>query len=633
MGQPAILRSTGAPWTVASVASVASAGHVGARLLGGPASPNHIVQFYEDDRFLVDIVAGFAGGGIVSGEAVIVVATREHLDAVQARLTMNAIDVGRACGTGQLALFDAHEVLETILVDGMPDVARFLAAVTRMLDATTRARPGVFLRAYGEMVDILFRRGDRRAAVALEGLWNELAREHRLSLLCSYGMRGFASADHAPDFDAICWAHTHVLPADGYAAVADADERLREIATLQQRARALEGEVARRRQLEDELREKHGQLAQANHMKDEFLATLSHELRTPLNAILGWTQAVRGGGLDAATWERALETIERNAKAQARLVDDVLDLSRIVTGKLRIEVRALDLAEPVRAAVETVMPTASAKRIELDVALPAEPVRVAGDPERLQQIAWNLLSNAIKFTPSGGRVAVRIDVAEDDASLVVSDSGQGIAAAFVPHLFERFRQGDGSTTRSHGGLGLGLAIVRQLAEMHGGSVGARSEGEGKGAVFTVTVPRERAALREAPPARPPVPPARPLAGVRVLVVDDVEDTRDLVVLVLERAGAETAAAASALDALSMLQGRPFDVLVSDIGLPGIDGYELLRRVRALPRDRGGDVRAVAFTGYASDEDTARARDAGFERHVCKPIDAAKLLDAIAALAR
>jgi signal transduction histidine kinase/CheY-like chemotaxis protein len=376
----------------------------------------------------------------------------------------------------------------------------------------------------------------------------------------------------------------------------------------------------------------------ADRTKDEFVATVSHELRTPLNSVLGWARLLRLGKLDAAATTRAIETIERSAHAQAQIVDDLLDVSRIVRGELRLDVRPVELVPVLEAAIEAVRPAAAARHIAIAAVLTPRAGPVAGDPGRLQQVIWNLLSNAVKFTPPGGRVEVRLDREETEVAIRVRDTGAGIDPAFLPHLFERFRQADSSSTRTHGGLGIGLAIVRHLVEAHGGVVGASSDGPGKGAMFTVRLPVSTAA--RAPRAAPaPLPQlgveARPLAGlerVRVLVVDDDADTLEVLRQVLEAAGAQVVAAASAREALAALSVRPPDVLLSDIGMPGEDGYALIRKVRSLDPSHGGRVPAAALTAYTQLEDRRQALLAGFQIYLSKPIEPAELTAAVARLA-
>ena len=356
-------------------------------------------------------------------------------------------------------------------------------------------------------------------------------------------------------------------------------------------------DITERKRVEEERERLLREAQEANRLKDEFLATVSHELRTPLTAILGWAHLMHGGQVGEEGAAKALETIERNARVQAQLIDDLLDVSLIVTGKLRLDVMPVTPASFIDPAVEAVRPAAEAKGVRLQKVLGTGVVTVMGDPARLQQVVWNLLSNAVKFTPGGGRVQVSLRRVNSQVEIAVTDTGAGIAPEFLPHVFERFRQADQKTTRQHGGLGLGLAIVRHLVELHGGAVRADSSGEGTGATFTVTLPvapvyRGEEADERAHPAAVDALSAHDecperLDGLRVLVVDDEPDARELLAVGLGHCGALVTTASSALEALEAITGEKFDVLVSDIGMPGEDGYELIRRVRALPPEAGG----------------------------------------------
>jgi signal transduction histidine kinase/DNA-binding response OmpR family regulator len=367
----------------------------------------------------------------------------------------------------------------------------------------------------------------------------------------------------------------------------------------------------------------------ANRTKDQFLATLSHELRTPLTALVGWVRLLKAGQLDEGLRQRALESIDRNARAQAQLVDDLLDVSRIVTGQLRLETRLIDPAAVVNAALDGVRPAAELKRIDLQATLGSPIPPLVADPDRLHQVLANLLSNALKFTPEGGRVHVGLVPAGDRVEITVSDNGQGIASSFLPHVFDRFRQADMTTTKPHGGLGLGLAIVRHLVELHGGAVRAASDGEGQGATFTVTLPAEPAGNVSGGPPRPSSMPR--LDGVRVLLAEDESDTQDLLTVVLREAGALVTAVGSASEALEALERSLPDVLVSDIAMPEEDGFALIGRVRALPPERGGRVPGVALTAYAGAETRQQTLAAGFQAHVSKPVRPEDLIAAIAGL--
>ncbi|MBW4484588.1 MAG: response regulator [Tildeniella torsiva UHER 1998/13D] len=368
---------------------------------------------------------------------------------------------------------------------------------------------------------------------------------------------------------------------------------------------------------------------QANRLKDQFLAVLSHELRSPLNPILGWAKLLQTRSFDAAKTAKALATIERNALLQTQLVDDLLDLAKILRGKLHLNPVPVRLAVVVESALETVKTAAATKTVALNLDLDPT-VQVAGDAARLQQIVGNLLSNAIKFTPSGGQISVALSSVDDQANLDVSDTGIGISADFLPYLFESFRQEDISITRKHGGLGLGLAIVRQLVDIHGGTITARSPGEGQGATFSVRLPRLAGKPNTDPVAALPRP-ALDLSGIRVFSVDDSADTREFLTVLLGQYGADVITAGSATEALATLKTLQPDVLISDIGMPEMDGYRLIRQVRALPPDQGGQIPAIALTAYARDEDQQQSLDSGYQRHLTKPLDLEKLVQAVVEL--
>ncbi|MFT3775419.1 MAG: GAF domain-containing protein [Minicystis sp.] len=367
---------------------------------------------------------------------------------------------------------------------------------------------------------------------------------------------------------------------------------------------------------------------EANRAKDEFLGVVSHELRTPLNAVMGWANLLLGKAPDGSLLDKGIRVIERNARAQAKIIDDILDVSRIVTGKLKLDLRPTDVESALRAAVDVVRPTAESKGVELSVRVPEDIPEVAGDPERLQQIFWNLLANAVKFTPAGGHVEAALAAEDGSVVAMVTDTGEGISTAFLPFVFDRFRQADASTSRRHGGLGLGLAIVRHLVEMHGGQVSAESDGPGRGARFTVSLPLpgERSSgvvLRSITPASGleasndlTVPP---LDGLRVLIVDDEPDARDVMAAVLGRRGAIVEVAGSTGEALAAVTRFHPDVVLTDLGMPVDDGFSLLTRLRALPAPFGR-IPAVALTAYARTADAVRARTAGFAAHVAKPAD-------------
>jgi PAS domain S-box-containing protein len=423
-------------------------------------------------------------------------------------------------------------------------------------------------------------------------------------------------------------------------------EKEREQLLQRERAARTEAEQARNLSAELLLREQAAreQAEEASRMKDEFLATVSHELRTPLNAILGWAGILRRNLDDTGTAAQAVETIERNARLQTQLIEDLLDISRIITGRMRLDVQSVEVQVVVQSALDAIRPAADAKEIRLQAVLDTNVGPVAGDPGRLQQIVWNLLSNAVKFTPKGGRVQVRLERINSYAGIIVSDTGKGISQEFLPYVFDRFRQADSSHTRIFGGLGLGLAIVRQLVELHGGTVEALSAGEGQGASFIVKLPislskdvaRYRAGGLEpkeaiaisSTSARIPR-----LEGFKLLIVDDEPDGCELLNTILKECGAEVRAARSAAEGFEMLKRWRPDVLISDIEMPHEDGYSLIAKVRTLKNEEGGQTPTIALTAHVRVEDRLRALSSGFDAHVCKPVELVELVAVIASLTR
>lgn len=421
-------------------------------------------------------------------------------------------------------------------------------------------------------------------------------------------------------------------------------ENARLYAESQRHAADLEQEIAERKQAKRQLAEllvrertARAEAEEANRLKDEFLATVSHELRAPLNAILGWATLARNDKLDAAGKAQALQTIERNARIQKKLIDDLLDVSRVISGKLHLELAPCSLVSIIQSAIESINPIAEAKGVRLRAELGSAASPFHLDPNRFQQVIWNLVHNAVKFTPPGGSVEVKLDYPDDQAEIAVRDTGVGIAPDFLPFVFDRFRQADGSTTRKHDGLGLGLAIVRHLVEMHGGMVAVDSAGEGQGATFKIRIPR--IPPRRAPSEiRPPLSarqnadlanPAITLSGLRVLVVDDQADVRELLLSILQLKEAEVQAVASVDEAMKILPDWRPEVVVSDIAMPGQDGYELIRRMKG----GGHTIPAIALTAHASAEDRIRALSAGFLLHLSKPVDPNELVVSIASLTR
>jgi PAS domain S-box-containing protein len=403
-----------------------------------------------------------------------------------------------------------------------------------------------------------------------------------------------------------------------------------------------EAETANRERLQllDSEREARSQAERASRMKDEFLATLSHELRTPLNAVLGWANILRLGKRQGEELIQGLDIIERNARIQAKIIEDLLDMSRIISGKVRLDAQWIEFAAVLNESIETLRSTAQAKGVRLQAMLDLFAGPIFGDPSRLQQVFWNLLNNAIKFTPKDGKVEVLLKRAGSEVEVTVVDTGEGIAPGFLPYVFDRFQQGDASTTRRHGGLGLGLAIVKELVELHGGTVRVESEGLGKGATFTVRLPltaaysepdKENQLPEAVLPGNQPLPEVS-LANIRVLVVDDEIDARDLVKMLLEMAGATVSTAVSASEAMKHILATRPDVLVCDIGMQDEDGYSLIRRLRALEKKEEGALPAIALSAYARSEDRTKAIRSGFQNHLAKPVEPAELLAVVSSLA-
>jgi signal transduction histidine kinase/CheY-like chemotaxis protein len=410
-------------------------------------------------------------------------------------------------------------------------------------------------------------------------------------------------------------------------------------ARLEANARVLEisqATAAERQDLLTRERAARDEAERLSALKDEFLATLSHELRTPLNAVLGWAGMLQRGARDEETLQRGLATIERNARAQGQLIDDLLDMSRIISGTLRLDVQRVEPDKIVEAALGTVHPAAVAKRIDLRVDVDRRAGPVLGDPGRLHQVMWNLLSNAVKFTPNGGMVQVMLSRDGEDVVIRVADSGIGIAPDFLPYVFDRFRQQDASITRRHGGLGLGLSIARQLVELHGGTIGVDSPGEQAGATFTLRLPLAAPELK-APP-RAPVAAVQEagqvtgqggLAGIKVLLVDDADDTLDVLQEILQHSGAIIMSASNAGTALALLEREQPDVIVSDIGMPDVDGFELMRRIRSRAASAGGAIPAIALTAFTRKDDRNKALQAGFNDYLAKPVEPGSLVAQIA----
>src|SRR6185295_3376450 len=543
---------------------------------------DHFVQFYEADGFLLNSLSGFIGKAIKSGDGAIVVATEAHRNGLDELLQASGLDVVGARTRGSYVSLDAADTLAKFMVNGAPDRDRFNQVIGGVIAGVTDGRSRA--SAFGEMVALLWAEGNFTGAIRLEELWNELQKLHSFSLFCAYPMNQLGGERFVEPHSSVCSVHSRVIPAESYASVTDLDARLRTIALLQQKATSLEIEVNERRQVEERLRVAlsgeqiaRAEAETANRLKDEFLATVSHEIRTPLNAIIGWSHLLRSGRLDDASIARAIETIDRNAKMQAQLIEDILDVSRVITGKLRLRNESVDIASVINAAIDSVQLAIDSKDLHLEVTLDPSARHTFGDAGRLQQVVWNLLSNAIKFTPPGGRIKIKVKRSKGNMLLLVSDDGQGISPDFLPFIFERFRQADGTSTRHHGGLGLGLAIVRHLVELHGGSIKADSAGVGEGATFTITLPlapqsrsqrkKVTGKLRVEEVSLGHFTSLPLLDGVKVLLVDNDADTLQVVRAMLDGSKALVQTAASVSEAMETLVWYSPHVLVSDLAMP------------------------------------------------------------------
>ena len=619
-----------------------------------PIDTEHFVQFYESDEYLLSSLASYIATGIVSGETAVIVATGDHLDGLEKRLLAQGFNPLEVTQSGKLITLDARSTLPKLFVNGELSAERFRSVIGSVV--TAALIKGSRLRVFGELVALLCDQGNFAGAIQLEGFWNELLRQHAFKLMCAYPLSHFAEHSLAEPLVGVCSAHSRVVPAESYSSLIGADDQGRHIVSLQQKASALELEIAERNRAEEKLRDElarsekllmreqilRGEAESANRMKDDFLATVSHELRTPLNAIIGWSHMLRSGRLDAQNVEHAVETIERNAKSQAQLVEDILDVSRMISGKLKLDMALVDIAAVINAAIDSVQLAADSKQITLDVIFQPSARHVLGDASRLQQVVWNLLSNAIKFTPPGGRVTIKLEHVKCDIQVKISDTGQGITADFLPCVFDRFRQIDSSSTRRHGGLGLGLAIVRHLIELHGGTVAVESEGEGCGATFTVNLPAavlgrdlktikrdSRSSLSRKYRANGTSLPS--LIGIRVLLVDDDSDSLHFLSTYLMQREADVRVAHSASEALQVIESYDPQVLVFDLAMPEEDGFSLIEKIREREAWNQKRVPAIALTAHVRVDDRVRALAGGFDLFVPKPVEVEELVTAIANL--
>ena len=595
----------------------------------GSTLRRHMVQFYEAEEFLISAVGDLLAGSLRAGSTVVVVGTAAHRDEFLAYLARAGVDLEAVRASGQLAFHDARQLLDRFMVDGMPDADRFQDSVGVLVREAIALRPRARLRAYGEMVDLLWSEGRIDAAIRLEELWNELGRAHTFSLLCAYRMSHFADSDQAGPFERVCAAHTHVEPAESYRAGARRDESNLEVALLQQRASALEAEIMKRRETEaalreslaersraeeeirrsqEELRRQNEMLREAGRARDEFLARIGHELRNPLAPIKTALELLRLRGVSS----REHGLIDRQVGYLSRLVDDLLDVSRLTRGKIELRTERVDLHDVVARAVDTASPLLELRSHRLTVDVPAG-LMVDADADRMVQVVTNLLTNAAKYSDRGSLIRVTAVRAGGAIRLSVADSGVGIPPDMLDRVFDTFVQEPSAAERT-GGLGLGLSIVRSLVQMHGGSVSVESAGPGQGSTFTVEIPAADPASQ--PPARQHADlPARSERTRRVLVVDDNADLASLIAELLQHLGHEVHISHDGPSAISAAARFQPDVALLDIGLPGMDGYELATRLR----DQCGSVRLVAISGYGQPTDRQRSEQAGFSDHLVKPV--------------
>jgi signal transduction histidine kinase len=582
-----------------------------------PANDGHLVQYYEKEAFLYDRVTDFISDGLRGSDAAVLIATRAHRDGVESRLFRKGVDLAQLTAHGRYHALDAQDTLSRFMVDGTPDPDRFADTVGPVI-RTARSGDRRVL-AFGEMVALLWAEGNREAAIRLEELWNDLARRETFALLCAYPMSHFDEAEYAKPFAEINAAHTWVTPAESYSIV-EADERNRVIATLQQKAAALEAESKQRTALEAQLRGKIDQLAEVDRRKDEFLAMLGHELRNPLAPVTTALQIMRIHEGEPSRVARSREIVERQIEHMTRLIDDLLDVSRITRGKIELREQPLLLSAVIERAIESARPLIDERGHRVVLDLPTEPVTFLADPARLGQVFANLLNNAAKYTDVGGRIWLRARVEGNEIVVGVKDDGPGLTKDLRKHAFELFVQGPQTRSRARGGLGIGLTLVRRLVELHGGTVEALSEGPGRGTEFVVRLPLRTAPVADGAPPTAAVAAAGPRR--RILVVDDNVDAADALGELLRDYGHEVATAHDGTRALDQARLHRPDIVLLDISMPEMDGYEVAKRIRG---ELGlGDAILVALTGYGEDRHRRLTREAGFDQHVTKPVDVSKL---------
>jgi signal transduction histidine kinase/ActR/RegA family two-component response regulator len=583
----------------------------------GRVSSSHFVQLYEDDTFLVDTVARQIGDGLEAGDGAIVIAGLPHREAIEERLRARGFELDRMIELHRFLSLDANETLGKLLIDDYPDAIRFENLIGDAIASIVEASPRRYVRAFGEMVALLWADGKRDAVLCLEALWNDLAKRHRFTLLCGYPLNSFSGALDGHYLAQVCAEHSEVIPAESYSNLTLAEDRQRTIVHLQHKAMLLESEMAVRKTVENELRNKISELAEADRRKNEFLAMLGHELRNPLSAVLN---AITAADLDQSHRDRAIDIARRQTGQLARLVDDLLDVARITQGRIALRKEPVSVMTIVESALEETRANAEARQQRLIVIAPPDTraLYIEVDPARMQQCIGNLLQNASKFTPARGRIEVSIIRNGPEVAIRVRDTGIGMAPELLAGVFDLFVQGDVAMDRAQGGLGIGLTLVKQLVTMHGGNVQARSDGLGKGSEFVILLPILHDGARDASPES-----ALPVQGSsRVLIVEDNGDAAESLRMLLELLGHQVRVAQDGFVALDILSVESFDVILVDIGLPGMDGYALANHIRALPKSKM--TRLVALTGYGQDEDRRRALAAGFDQHLVKPIDIDRL---------
>jgi len=723
----ALLRST----DLASPISAASDDGAAVRVDWSAMGENeHFVQFYEKDAFLVDSVCGFAASALSAGQTSLISATPEHRGAVEQKLAAGGIDVAAAVAAGRLVLLDAQETLSTFMIDGSPDRKLFNATVGKKI--AEMARSGRRIHIFGEMVALLWSDGNRDGAIYLEELWNDLRKKHPFALFCAYPIAGFGTDSDVPALRGVCDCHSRVIPGESYAAIDGDDARLRAITLLQQKAQALEAEIAHRKEVENVLLRRERELADfvenaavglhkvgpdgtilwanqaecdllgyameevigrsvadfhadadviaellakltageavenfparlrcrngrikhvlissnacfeegrfaytrcftrdmtrqwqaenalrdADRRKDEFLATLAHELRNPLAPIKNALELLKIAGPDEEVVGEARSIMERQVQQMSRLVDDLLDVSRITRDQIELRKQRVELAAVLKSAVETSRPLIDAARHELSLHLPGRPVLLEVDPVRMAQVFSNLLNNSAKYTLPGGHIRIEAKTVGQEVVVAVQDDGLGISCDALAHVFDMFRQVDGSLERSQGGLGIGLTVVRRLVELHGGSINAQSDGLGKGSAFIVRLPIAAAATG-AGPKKPVAGDAR-VPRRRILVVDDNQDSGDTLGILLRMKGHEVRTARDGIEAIEVAGQFLPEIILMDVGMPKMNGYDATRRIRQMASVKEAFI--VALTGWGQADDIQRSLEAGCSAHLVKPVD-------------